>query len=79
MTSTIKTTDAGVAVVQEALTYTLTNVPAKGLIRAVHGEMYDPTNLPPRKFTQEFQKVGEVTHWIVDQLNHGKLALDLDQ
>lgn len=51
----------------------------KRMIRAVYGDMHDPTEGKYRKFDGGYQPVGEVTGWMKSQLDAGKLALDEEQ
>ena len=50
----------------------------KRMIRAVYGEMHDPTEGHYRKFDGGYQPLGEVTNWMTVQLGAGKLELDPD-
>lgn len=46
-------------------------------IRAVYGDMIDPTDPKnPRTFTQKWERLGQVTNWIKVQVNAGKMELE---
>ena len=46
-------------------------------IRAVYGDMIDPTKPgEPRLFTQKWERIGEVTNWMRAQVAAGKMELE---
>lgn len=51
----------------------------KRMIRAVYGDMHDPTEGHYRKFDGGYQQLGEVTNWMAAQLSAGKLELDPEE